>query len=48
LSQAEIDRAREIVALFGMDRIYDRDGLPDPDGVRSMFAGAGDAAPAAP
>jgi hypothetical protein len=44
LSQAEVDRAREIVASFGMDRIYDRDGLPDLNGVRSMFAGVGDAA----
>lgn len=48
LSQAEIDRAREIVASFGMDRIYDRDGLPDPDGVRAMFAGVGGAAAATP
>jgi hypothetical protein len=40
LSQADIDRAHEIVALFGMDRIYDRDGLPDMDGARAMFTGA--------
>jgi hypothetical protein len=40
LSQADIDRAREIVASFGLDRVYDRDGLPDLSGALSTFAGA--------
>jgi hypothetical protein len=48
LSQAEIDRAHEIVASFGLDRIYGRDYLPDVSGARATFAGAISAAAAAP
>jgi len=40
LSQADIDRAHEIVASFGLDRIYGRDGLPDMDGAHATFTGA--------
>jgi hypothetical protein len=48
VSQADIDRAHEIVARFGMDRIYDRDGLPDLEAARAMFTGARSTAAAGP
>jgi hypothetical protein len=40
LSLAEIERAYEIVASFGLQRIYGRETLPDLAGTRATFAGA--------
>lgn len=34
---SERERAVEIMALFGLDRIYGSDPMPDPDGVRSLM-----------
>ena len=48
LSQAEIDRAHEIVASFGLDRIYGHDLLPDAGAANATFSGASNAATAAP
>jgi hypothetical protein len=46
VSQAEIDRAHEIVASFGLDRIYGKDFLPDSNGTKATFSGASGAAAA--
>jgi hypothetical protein len=48
ISQAEIDRAYEIVASFGLERIYGRGFLPDLEGAMATFTGAADTAAAAP
>jgi hypothetical protein len=40
LSKAQIDRAYEIVAAFGLDRIYGRATLPDESGAMATFSGA--------
>ena len=48
LSQADTDRAYEIVASFGLERIYGRASLPDMDAALATFSGATDSAVAAP
>jgi hypothetical protein len=48
VSQADVDRAHEILTLFGMDKIYDRVGLPDLNAAQAMFAGASSTAAAGP
>lgn len=48
LSRDQIDRAYEIVASFGLERIYGRAWLPDMDGALATFSGATDIASVAP
>ena len=44
VSQAQIERAYEIVASFGLERIYGHAWLPDIDGALATFSGAADIA----
>jgi Sulfotransferase family len=39
VSDSQLQRAVEILGLFGLDRIYDEGVMPDPPGARAMMGG---------